>query len=159
MANLPGVQFAPLTQNLQAAAKPGGLSPIQQAIQTLSLRIPRFAGPGISPPALLQGPGSGGLPPGLGGGPNGPLDLEEILRRIFGLPGAPPSTPPGTPPPVLPTPVIHPGGGVPPAGEPPPPITAPPGERPGYTPPEIVVQPPAEPSPPRTVVRPPFRGY
>ena len=74
----------------------------EEAIRTLSLRIPHIRGgaPSIAPNQLLQAPGAAGLAPGganLGG-------LEQILRKIFGLPAtgsfAPPSAP-GMAPPAL----------------------------------------------------------
>jgi len=56
-------------------------SPIQQAIQTLSLRIPRVAGASaFTAQPLLDSPG--GL--GLGGNPNSAAMLEQLRRMLFG---------------------------------------------------------------------------
>ena len=82
---------------------PGGpqVSPTQQAIRLLSLRLPRFSGPnGFAPSSLLNGPGAAGNP---AFGPNAPMG---------GFPGAMPSPMP----PEMPGGV--PGGGMPGAGMP-----------------------------------------
>ena len=73
-----GVSFVP---GGEAADQPGGprgrggasgTSPVQQAIRFLSLRLPRFAGPGaIAPPGLLNARGAGGMPPAI---------VEALLR-------------------------------------------------------------------------------
>lgn len=80
-------------------------TPVQQAIQTLSLRIPKTAGASaFAPQALLNSAGSGAL----GGNPNDASVLEQIRRMLFGgrlgtqpMPMAPDPgtmTPYGTPP-------------------------------------------------------------
>ena len=85
MANDFGVSFIPGQQgqdNGQGQGGPGGpqVSPTQQAIRLLSLRLPQFSGPnGFAPSSLLSGPGAGGNP---AFGPNAP---------IGGFPGAMPS--------------------------------------------------------------------
>jgi hypothetical protein len=65
-------------------------TPVQQAIQLLSLRIPRTVGAASgAPQSLLDSPGGSML----GGNPNSAAILEEIRRRLFGGGGAPPSGP------------------------------------------------------------------
>lgn len=57
-------------------------SPIQQAIQTLSLRVPRVAGASaFTAQPLLPGQGAGG---GLMGDPNSAALLEALKRMLFG---------------------------------------------------------------------------
>lgn len=74
-----GLSFAPTAQNQAQTQNGGGLSPVQQAIKILSLRIPQNTGPsGISPNALLTGPGSAGL-----GSAGGGVDLLAFLRRLL----------------------------------------------------------------------------
>src|SRR6185503_7874749 len=81
-------------------------TPIQQAIQTLSLRIPRTVGAGSPIPGqLLNAPGGSAL----GGNPNAAALLEQIRRMLFGGGGANFGHPGGP----VPT-----GGGVPPGGMP-----------------------------------------
>lgn len=84
-----GVSFSPAGggpgQQAQNGARP---NPIQQAIQTLSLRIPQAAGAGaFTSQALLNSPGGSGF----GGG--APVDaantLEMIKKILFGNQGAP----------------------------------------------------------------------
>ena len=58
-------------------------TPIQDAIKTLSLRIPRFRGPGMAPQALLNAQGGGGMM-GAGSMPGG---LQQILAQLFGNQG------------------------------------------------------------------------
>lgn len=108
MADQFGISFVP---GQQQPGGPGGegdpsggpVSPVQQAIRLLSLRLPKFSGPnGFAPPSLLNGPGAQGnpafgpnpmfsAPPG-GGGRGNPL-LEALLRMAGGggggLPGMP----------------------------------------------------------------------
>lgn len=87
-------------------------TPVQQAIQTLSLRIPRVVGAGsIAPGQLLNG--AGGF--GNGSNPNAAAILEEIRRRLFGgnQSGAPSQPPHGQFGPAVPHP---PPPGAPPSG-------------------------------------------
>lgn len=78
-----GVSFSP-AGNQGAGGQPQGgqrPTPIQQAIQTLSLRIPRNAGAGaFTSQTLLDSPGGGAV----GGAPNDALLLEQIKRLLFG---------------------------------------------------------------------------
>lgn len=77
-----GVSFSPAQQGGQGQAQAGPRqSPVQQAIQTLSLRMPRVAGAGsLAPQALLNSPGGANM--------SGPVDaasmLEQIKRMLFG---------------------------------------------------------------------------
>ena len=120
-----GLSFMP---GEQGNADPNGQkpTPIQQAIQTLSLRIPRTVGAGSAVPGqLLSSPGGSAL----GGNPNAAALLEQIRRMLFGgganfgHPGGP--VPPGGMPPMG----GQPGAPIPPGGsEPggPPPVRLPP---------------------------------
>ena len=94
MANF-GLSFVPgAEQNGQQrpggpGGAPSGVPPLQQAVQLLSLRLPRvMGGQALAPGPLMQGPAGGGL--GLPGGA-----LEELLKRLFGMPGGLPSMPSG----------------------------------------------------------------
>ena len=74
---------------------------LQQALQMLSLRVPRFGGPNaILPDPLLQRQPGQPLPP-----QPGTPEWDELMRRLrYGQPGAPPQ-PGGAPmPPPLPAP-------------------------------------------------------
>lgn len=98
-----GMTFAPTAQQQQT--RPGGETPqggtVQDAIQTLALRLPRFAGVrGIAPQGLLQAPGAAGL--GLGGG-MGQNPLLLLLQQLLGggqalVPSVTPGVTPGGPP-------------------------------------------------------------
>lgn len=100
-----GISFAPTDQNAIAGRPGGGAAgagnnsgptPVQSAIQTLSLRIPHVAGAqALAPQPLLDSPGSAAL----GGNPNS-ASILEMLRRLFapapgtsGVPGAEPQSP------------------------------------------------------------------
>jgi hypothetical protein len=77
-----GLSFNPAQQS-QDPMNPqqgGGQTPIQDAIRTLSLRIPTFRGPGIAPQPLMQSQGSMGVM-GAQGMPGG---LQQILEQMFG---------------------------------------------------------------------------
>ena len=105
MADNWGVSFIPGQgqDNGQEQGGPGGpqVSPTQQAIRLLSLRLPRFSGPnGFAPSSLLNGPGAAGNP---AFGPNAPMG---------GFPGAMPSPMPPEMPGGMP------GGGMPGGGMP-----------------------------------------
>ena len=117
-----GINFVPGQDEQQKPQGVGGgpqVSPVQQAIRTISLRLPRVGGaqamaPGaIAPNALMGAPGGGGLA-GMDD-----MTLEQLLLRLFG--GGPMGMPtggPGGPPPSRPPPHIIPGG-VPPSAPPP----------------------------------------
>lgn len=66
MAQNFGVSFVPDDQNLQqgkAGASRGGMTPTQQAVKLLSLRLPRVVGGSpIAPAPLLQSQGGRGMP-------------------------------------------------------------------------------------------------
>lgn len=91
-----GLTFAPTPQN--AAQAPGSAStPVQEAIRTLALRIPKVLGTnrGITSPSLMQSQGSAAIPfSGNSGIQTGaPGGLEYILQQIFGQRlGQPPGT-------------------------------------------------------------------
>lgn len=82
MADPFGVSFSPANQQSgNTQQQQGRPTPVQQAIQTLSLRIPRVAGAGsLAPQALLNSPGGANV--------GGPVDaasmLEQIKRMLFG---------------------------------------------------------------------------
>jgi hypothetical protein len=86
-----GQSFAPLgsddeTRQRQQQAGGSAISPVQEAIKLLSLRIPRFQGPTPIPQALLTAPGIAGLPtapgmPGTGGVEGNPL--QQLLFRMI----------------------------------------------------------------------------
>ena len=77
-----GINFVPGQEDQQR--QPGGepgpqVSPLQQAIRTLSLRLPRVGGAqALAPGALLNAPGGAGLA-GMGG-----MTLEQLLMQLFG---------------------------------------------------------------------------
>lgn len=80
-----GVSFAPFANREPGQSdQPGGgsASPVQDAIRTLNLQVPRVTGSAPINAALLAGPGSAGLSsaPGLGG-------LDVFLRKLFGMLG------------------------------------------------------------------------
>lgn len=136
-----GVSFVP-GGNGDAGQGPGqeqgqvsGTPPLQQAIRMLSLRLPKFAGPGaIAPGMLLNAPGAMGMPgaglnQGIPGGGDSNNALLEALMRLAKLHGggggggmgsAPMGVPGGFVPPfappmgsVNPLPKIGPGSGAP----------------------------------------------
>jgi hypothetical protein len=74
-----GVSFSPSAGPTgDGGSKP---TPVQQAIQTLSLKIPKNPGAGaIAPGALLNSPGGGAV----GGNPNDAMILEQIRKMLFG---------------------------------------------------------------------------
>lgn len=90
MADPFGVSFSPAGPSRQGQAQSGQKpSPVQQAIQTLSLRIPRVVGAGsVAPQALLSSPGGAAV----GGDPNAASLLEAIKRLLFGGGGTAPGT-------------------------------------------------------------------
>lgn len=109
-----GLSFAPFSGGPGVNNQNPDLSPIQEAVQILSLRRPTLTGTSPVPNALYNGPG-------LQGGP----DLSALLQTILGLAGGayhqprlPRETLPGGP-----------AGGVPPVSTPP--MPAPPMSLPG----------------------------
>lgn len=102
-----GLSFSPNATDKprgQGEAGPGA-TPIQDAIKTLSLRIPQFRGPGgIAPMPLLNSPG-GMQAPQMGhqmpGQPQLPNGLQQLFQQLFSgggqgpipnvIPGAGPS--------------------------------------------------------------------
>lgn len=139
MADNFGVSFVPGQDPRQRGGPGGGGdlpagSPLQQAIKFLSLRLPRFSGPGVvASPTLINGPGSGGLPPGPPVPlpmPPGPMPMPWGPPPGGGRPpvvthGGTPSLPPGSPapPPKIgviepPAPTPYEGPGRPGAGDP-----------------------------------------
>lgn len=99
-----GQSFSPTDAAQQNQQQTGQLTPVQQAIKILSLRIPHQGGASaITPNALLTAPGAAGLV-------GGPMDIMAILRRLLqpgggvgpapaGLSNAPvPNVTPGGPP-------------------------------------------------------------
>ena len=113
-----GVSFVPSAQGSQGTGTTSPVSPLQQAIQFLSLRLPKVFGPGaISSPQTLTAPGSAGL--------SGEASPDAFFRQLMqqaGQGGVPPvGVPPGSP--GAPgAPSITPGAGV---GAPPPAPTPP----------------------------------
>jgi len=73
-----GLSFMPGESGATDPNKPQP-SPVQQAIQTLSLRIPRTVGAASGAPQALLTSGGGSM---LGGNPNAASILEQ-LRRLF----------------------------------------------------------------------------
>src|SRR5690606_20872142 len=89
-----GESFAPLARENGQNAGPArrGAAPIQEAIRVLNLRVPSVVGArALSPQALLSAPGSAGIPNAAG------VQIEQLLRRIFGQAGIPglPAAPTG----------------------------------------------------------------
>jgi hypothetical protein len=93
MADPLGVSFSPTGAGGPNAQRP---SPVQQAIQTLSLRIPSHAGASaFTPQSLLQAPGGSAFG---GGGGNTDALLEMLKKLLFGGgPGQPGGMPGGMP--------------------------------------------------------------
>lgn len=94
MAEDVGLSFSPLTNQGGAMGQRPAQTPVQDAIRTLSYRVPKDVGSASPiPPELLAalgGAGIGGVP-GTEGDPS--MGFEEIIRKIFGMtPGA--MTPP-----------------------------------------------------------------
>ena len=85
-----GISFSPGSGDPnQKPAQGASDTPIQDAIKTLSLRVPSFrANGGMAPMPLIGAPGSGGMLPGLGGGIGGqsplPGGLQQLLQQLFG---------------------------------------------------------------------------
>lgn len=125
MADEFGATFAPFPD---PSGRNANINPVQQAIQLLSLRIPRVVGAAApAPAALLNSPGSGGRPDVHS------AVLQSVLRTIMAQPealgvSAPPPSPVTVPPldapPVAteaPAPIVPPTrGGEPGPGAPPP---------------------------------------
>lgn len=84
-----GLTFSPAASMDRTAGKPTDPNAnVQEAIRTLSLRLPSIVGAkSIAPAALLSGQGSAGLmTPGQQSG--APLALQQILQQLFGAGGA-----------------------------------------------------------------------
>lgn len=89
---VPGGQGDPTKQMGQGQA--GGAPPLQQAIQMLSLRLPRVVGAnGLAPGPLLSAPGGMGQP----GGDAALNPLLQALLRLAGMSGGGGSMAPGGP--------------------------------------------------------------
>jgi hypothetical protein len=93
MPNPLGQSFAPMgDEDMQNRGNGNGASPVQEAIRTLTTRLPRTIGAGaIAPGMLLNSPGASGLPGGMPGGMPGAgpeaeatNPLLDALRRILG---------------------------------------------------------------------------
>lgn len=103
MADDFGLSFSPTTTTDPRKAQADPNAPVQEAVRTLSLRLPRVVGArGAAPQPLLNGPGSAGLgplaAPGAGmAGPGGPsFGIEQLLMTLFGAGAAPaPNVTPG----------------------------------------------------------------
>jgi hypothetical protein len=105
-----GQSFAPLGNDdpLRESQAPGGaISPVQEAIKLLSLRLPRYVGQGSPiPQGLLSSPGMAGLQggmPGMAGQQGNPI-AEMLMRMIsggFGGSGSQMTQPFGAPPPKV----------------------------------------------------------
>lgn len=81
MADQFGMSFSPAQSGPGQPQNGQRPSPVQQAIQTLSLRIPKNAGASaFTPQTLLDSPGGAGL----GGDANSAAILEAIKRMLFG---------------------------------------------------------------------------
>lgn len=114
MAGNFGVSFVPGGQAENNRDKVGqqASQAAQQAIQFLSLRLPRVTGAqGLAPAPLLNAPGGSGMPSGvieallrlagmggtpIGGGPVGAMPFQPPPQTPIGMPGAPGG---GAPPP------------------------------------------------------------
>lgn len=76
-----GASFAPTNDNALDAKRRGSLEGLPQAIQILSMRMPRFLGArGIAPEQLLNAPGAQGADPFL------PAVIQTMLQTL--APGA-----------------------------------------------------------------------
>jgi len=74
-----GLTFSPTATTDPTKAQRDPNAPVQEAIRTLSLRIPKVLGArGMAPAPLLNGPGAAGVM-----NPQG-MDLERLLRMLFG---------------------------------------------------------------------------
>lgn len=73
-----GVNFAPTHDNSDDAARRGRLEGIPQAIQILSMHIPRFLGAkALAPDQLLQAQGAQGMDP------YAPAALQSLLKTLL----------------------------------------------------------------------------
>ena len=104
-----GISFIPPNQQ-QQQQQTSQQAPLQQALQMLSLRVPRFGGTNpILPPQLQQRQPGQPLPP-----VPGTPEWEELMRRLAAG-GVPPTNqgqpPPSTPPPVFQYPAPNPRPG------------------------------------------------
>jgi hypothetical protein len=77
MANDFGLTFAPTGGDKSKNTEPN--APVQEAIRTLSLRIPQVAGAkALTPGPLMNSMGGGGLANPMG------INLERLLQMLFG---------------------------------------------------------------------------
>jgi len=165
MANL-GISFSPFSEDKGGNANPRGpqVSP-QEAIRTLSLRVPRTVGAGSPiPQMLLNAPGGasfGGAQapsaPGAAPRPGTPnMGLEELLAMLF---GRKPSMQQGLSLPIDQSPGGGNSGGTFPPMQVPAPAPQPgPWQEPSYQPePPYQPQPPYQPAPPPQPGPPPPR--
>lgn len=143
-----GVSFSPTNGGNQQQPNGQRPNPIQQAIQTLSLRIPKAAGAGaFVPQQLLDSPGGAQL------GMSAPNDasnmIEAIKRLLFGNPGQGPGqfgsqpSPGQVTTPGAPIPGPNPGGFQP--GDPPPYLPPTPPLTPRFAPIDTAQQAPSAP--------------
>lgn len=92
--NIPGKTFQP--RALGNDQQRNRMTPVQEAIKLLSLRLPTTVNRGLAPQALLQGPGGGGM----GGGAQVLQMLQRLLQpqgssvRLPQFPTAPTAAPP-----------------------------------------------------------------
>lgn len=144
-----GISFSPGSQDPQRTGPTGvqDAAPLQQAIQLLSLRLPRVVGATSPIPApLLQGTGSQGQPDATGN------PLLDVLRRLLNPGGGGGFAPPSQNTPAAlgegPSPRVIPGAGgqpvpqptgtiLPPMPTPTPPQPLPPPEFPRHGPDEF----------------------
>lgn len=101
-----GISFIPgqgPDQQQQQGPAPQNAPALQQALQMISLRVPRFTNANaITPPELQQRQPGQPLPP-----VPGTPEWEEMMRRLMGgNPPAQPGQPPNQPPPSTPGTVI-----------------------------------------------------
>lgn len=80
-----GVNFSPLAQREQQGSHGTAAPQVQEAIRTLSTTMPRVVGASSPiPQQLLGAAGSQGL--SMAGGMENSGGLEQILRKLFGMP-------------------------------------------------------------------------
>lgn len=103
-----GLSFAPFAGKPGYGDHPtsgGQLSPVQEAIQILSLRRPTVVGASAPGPNALINPNAPGGPGGAGSMGGGGFDLPDLLKRLLGQFGGqyqPPSMPKFGPAPEMP---------------------------------------------------------
>lgn len=104
-----GINFLPSDEQAANGPRQGNMEgDLGAAYKILSLQLPRRPSiGGIAPQALLDAPGSQGLPSGMN-----PLAavFEALLRGLRPPQGGQPGGSPGAPPMAIPRPVVRPGG-------------------------------------------------